>query len=222
MRRYKLGKMFFLIMAIVLLNVQNVMAYTEKIPVVDMDRIGSLLITMQDAETLKLLTDGSLTLYHVADVHLEKDADYSYVLTEDFADMNVDLKTLDADLANRFASYIEEKKIAGLKQSVNDSGKVEFDNLELGLYLIVQEEATQGYYKIKPFLVSVPLEENNEFIYDVNATPKMETLKKVPQTPDIQLTGDETQVEKWIMILGASCIILCGILLLSRKKLKRT
>ena len=46
-----------------------------------------------------------------------------------------------------------------------------FRGLELGLYLIVQTEASKGYEPINPFLVSLPMAEDGKWNYAVDASP---------------------------------------------------
>lgn len=57
--------------------------------------------------------------------------------------------------------------------SVNTNGTVIFSGLEAGIYLVVQEEAAEGYKKIKPFQVTLPLKENGAYVYTINAAPKI-------------------------------------------------
>lgn len=57
--------------------------------------------------------------------------------------------------------------------SVNTNGTVIFSGLEAGIYLVVQEEAAEGYKKIKPFQVTIPLKVNGAYVYTINAAPKI-------------------------------------------------
>ena len=47
---------------------------------------------------------------------------------------------------------------------------------------MVQTKAANGYEAVKPFLVSVPMNENGTYAYDVDATPKMSTLTETEPT----------------------------------------
>ena len=61
----------------------------------------------------------------------------------------------------------------------------------MGLYLVVQTTAAENYNVINPFLVSVPIQENGKYVYDVDALPKVGTAtKKTPDTPDEPDTPD--------------------------------
>lgn len=67
---------------------------------------------------------------------------------------------------------------------ISDLGVAEFDDLEVGLYLVVQTTAAENYNVINPFLVSVPIQENGSYVYDVDALPKVGTAaKKTPEPP---------------------------------------
>lgn len=66
-----------------------------------------------------------------------------------------------------------------------------FRGLELGLYLIVQTEASKGYEPINPFLVSLPMAEDGKWNYAVDASPKVgaytPTKPDTPPTPPTRL-----------------------------------
>lgn len=64
-------------------------------------------------------------------------------------------------------------------QSVED-GKATFTGLSTGLYLIVQNNAADGYSKLAPFLISVPYMDNGEYQYHVTASIKSE-LEREPE-----------------------------------------
>lgn len=61
------------------------------------------------------------------------------------------------------------------------NGRAVFRNLSTGLYLIVQEEASDGFSAIRPFLISLPRMEDGSYVYHVKATIKSE-LERAPET----------------------------------------
>ena len=68
---------------------------------------------------------------------------------------------------------------------MNEEGYANITKLPQGLYLVVQTEASHGYEAIKPFLVSIPMPDGDNWIYDVDATPKVgATIPETPDTPD--------------------------------------
>lgn len=148
-------------------------------PVPDLDREGTISLIMQETDSQKAVPGGTMTLYQVADVE-ENDGNYFYTLTEAFSGSGEKLTELDAELAERLADYAEKKDPAGITKKIDSEGKVVFEKLKPGLYLLVQKEAAKGYYRINPFVISVPMEEDGSYVYDVSAAPKMEGTEKRP------------------------------------------
>ena len=157
---------------------------------VDLRLTGSLKVSLYDSETSEAVGGGTLTLYRVAKVKKDN-ANLSFVYTNGFEDCGVELGDLsEGELAGRLA-----EKIAATAESttveISDLGVAEFGDLEVGLYLVVQTTAAENYNVINPFLVSVPIQENGSYVYDVDALPKVGTAtKKTPDTPDTPSTPD--------------------------------
>lgn len=158
--------------------------------VVDLSRTGSIKVSLYDSETSEAVGGGTLTLYRVAKVQKDN-ANLSFMYTNGFEDCGVELGDLsEGELAGRLA-----EKIAATAESttveISDLGAAEFGDLEVGLYLVVQTTAAENYNVINPFLVSVPIQENGSYIYDVDALPKVGTAaKKTPEPPDTPDTPD--------------------------------
>lgn len=152
--------------------------------VVDLSRTGSIKVSLYDSETSEAVGGGTLTLYRVAKVQKDN-ANLSFVYTNGFEDCGVELGDLsEGELAGQLA-----EKIAATAESttveISDLGVAEFGDLEVGLYLVVQTTAAENYNVINPFLVSVPIQENGSYVYDVDAMPKVGTAaKKTPEPPD--------------------------------------
>lgn len=150
----------------------------------DLSRTGSITLSIVDPDSKVGVGGGAFSLYRVATVRLDNDADYSFELTEDFAPSGEALDTLDGELARRLSSYALANGLHEVGSlEVVDSGIVRFSDLDLGLYLLVQTKAADGYRSVSPFLVSLPLEEDGTLVYDVDASPKMETLTHTPEEP---------------------------------------
>ena len=59
-----------------------------------------------------------------------------------------------------------------------------FSGLEEGIYLVVQTKAAKGYEMFSPFLISLPMRENGQWKYQVEAMPKIEaSVSGKPETP---------------------------------------
>lgn len=180
----KAGILLCALCTVAMLAAAGMTAYAHEVP--DMTRKGSVHITMQlDGEAVP---GGTLTLYRVGEIH-EDDGNYSFVPEEEFRDWGESFGEEDffekedsARLAESLAEYVREQGMTETIREIGADGKVSFTDLELGLYLLVQDAAAEGYNKAAPFLVSVPMTENGSYLYDVDASPKVE-LTKAPAKP---------------------------------------
>lgn len=164
---------------VLLLCTISITAYAHDVP--DSSRKGSVSVTMRTTETA--VPGGTLTLYRVGDVY-EDNGNYSFVLSGDFSGSKEPLKDIQsAALAKSLSDYAKKNNLTGTTQTIDNNGKVDFTDLKLGLYLLVQNKAAEGYNEVDPFLVSVPMMENGVYVYDVDASPKVETLTKTPGNP---------------------------------------
>lgn len=211
----------------VLLGLTAMNAYAHEVP--DMAKKGAIHVTMQlDAETV---SGGTLTLYRAGVVD-EEDGNYSFVPEDAFLGWGNSFEFEDsARLAGSLAEYVREQGMSGRTREIGSDGTVSFYDLELGLYLLVQNVAAEGYNKAAPFLVSVPMEENGSYIYDVDASPKVELTKapveppepeepKMPAGPKLPQTG---QLNWPVPLLAASglCLLSAGWLLYFGKRKSR-
>lgn len=146
-------------------------AYTP----IDALKTGSLTVSITDGKSIGT----ELTLYQVADVAVDN-ADQQYVLTEDFTGCGPDLASLDdpEGLAKDLSAYVSEYRPAGTTKPVTTDGSVTFDDLPLGLYLVLQKNVQPGNTIVNPFVASVPrINEKGEWEYDVDASPKAGTYE---------------------------------------------
>lgn len=145
----------------------------------DLSRKGSVSISFQDKGTS--VVGGEVCLYPIA-YAFDEDGDFLYEYTNGLENCGIDLGNLeDSKLASRLESALSEnaKKTTA---TVGSDGKAVFSDLTPGLYLLKQSKAADGYEAVSSFLVSVPQKEGDSWIYDVDASPKMETLSKTPET----------------------------------------
>ena len=176
---------------------------------------GSITIALHESGGQGTVYGASFQLYKVADADMSG-INLRYTLTDAFAGSSEKLNNLDQSTAKSLAQYAQDKKIKGKTASADKSGKVSFNGLDNGLYLLVQEGTAKGYYAASPFLVSIPMTdpEGTGWIYDVDANPKVErdqhtspeniTVKKVwadensadrPKEIEIELLRDGICIE---------------------------
>lgn len=214
-----------LLLAALLLGMLPITVYAHEVP--DLDQRGSIAVTMTFRETA--VPGGSLTLYKVGNVDAE-DGDYFFTYTKEFSQCSIPVTELSsAKLSEALDEIRKEKNLQGImKQNIGENGQVVFSNLELGLYLVVQDKAASGYNTVNSFLVSIPSMEDGSYTYDIDASPKVE-LEKTPvseqTTPSSQKTSENNQPKtgdtdgpKFLSALGVLLSALCVLVWSYRRK----
>ena len=164
------------LLAALLLLALSVTAAAHDVP--DLTKTGSVTVTMRRGETA--VPGGTLSLIPVGEI-AEENGDYSFVPLEAYAEAAGDFDDLtDPTLAEQLAGIAREQK--GVTLTVGQDGKVVFGNVEPGLYLVLQKQAAEGWNCASPFLISVPNMQDGIYVYDVEASPKVE-LTPAPETP---------------------------------------
>jgi len=143
---------------------------------------GSIHINLYDSTNNKALSGGELTVYRVAEVQ-RKNGNLSFEYCGDFDGCAIELGDLtDSTLAGQLQEFLPANA-EGIVQAVGNDGNVVFDDLELGLYLVVQTKASNGYKPVNSFLVSLPMAEDGQWNYEVDASPKVGAYTPEPETP---------------------------------------
>ncbi len=179
----------------------------------DFSQTGSITVNLQSSDDGTTVQDGVLAIYQVADLYLD-DGNMAYAYTESFTDCTEDLSDVTvASLAASLADYAENNGVDGTEETIGTDGTVTFEDLTLGVYLIVQTTKSTGYYTMDAFLVSLPMAEDGEWVYVVDASPKVaiytETETSTEESPE---TLPQTGQLNWpVPILAASGLVLFAI-----------
>lgn len=148
----------------------------------------SILLEGKDGDQTVPVRGAELNVYQVASVE-ENDGSLAYTYTDRFRSATSSLENIQSQ------SMIQELELLAINLEAPDysgqtdeEGNLLFENIPLGLYLVIQPEPADGFYAIKTFLVSVPsVDQNGNYVYDVDASPKTE-LEKLPSTPSATTT----------------------------------
>ncbi len=179
----QLKRITSLIMVALLICMLSVTAFAHEIP--DVSRKGSITVVIEDGD--KRVPGGSLTLYKVGDV-AEDDGNYFFELTEAFRASGVSLDDIESDqVAKDLAKYAVNVGAYGDTEDIDNEGRLVYRDLDVGLYLVVQKEAANGYLPINPFLVSVPMVDSEGYLYDVYAEPKVDDPEETTEDEDISV-----------------------------------
>ena len=133
-------------------------------------QVGSIRVVLGKDE--EVVSSGSVTLYRAG-----KAISGGYRLSEAFGGGVVAWEDADSPA---LAWWLAEQAGAGGTTLLLDAdGRADFTGLGTGLYLLVQDQAAEGYYPMVPFLVQLPYEGQ----WDVQAVPKTERLpEELPKT----------------------------------------
>ena len=179
----------------------------------DVDRPGSVSVTLMDQVEKTPISGAELSLYYVASV--EQTANHALIYTFTKAFENCGCALADPKLSVKLAAFVQEHAIPAERLVTDTHGSVSFANLPLGLYFVMQTNTVAGYATCTSFLVTVPNYDTSGYVYDVNASPKTDivrltdiTIKKVWNTDasaseaesvTVQLLRDGVVVETAIL-----------------------
>lgn len=147
----------------------------------DGNRKGTVTVEMEYDG--RAVAGGILTAYRVGQIK-EEDGNWFFEKTDAMTAFGGSYEDIgSAELAEKAAAFVEKHQLPAYGTAKNRNGKAVFSGLELGLYLVVQTEASEGYEPLKPFLVSVPMSEDGGYVYEVNAEGKFE-LHRESESPE--------------------------------------
>ena len=169
----------FITLVIALMAVLPMQVFAQSAP--DLSRTGTITVTLKDEGSP--VSGGTLLYYQVGKVVLAEDGNYKFVLTDAFAGSGLSLDNFESpSLASDLASYSAKNRLHSTTVNIGKNGTAVMKNLELGLYLIVQDLAAEGYEEFGPFLVSLPRYDGENYVYTVDASPKV-SVEPLPDEP---------------------------------------
>ena len=166
----------------------------------DSDGVGSISVTLIDRDRKTPITGAELSLYYVATVSLNSNNNLSYTFTDTFENCGCALD--DPALSVKLDAFVQEHPVFVERLGTDGDGKASFTNLPLGLYFIKQTNTVSRYAPCTSFLVTVPNQSTDGYVYDVNASPKTDvarltaiTIKKVWNTDASAKAADSVTVQ---------------------------
>lgn len=172
---------------------------------IDLNKKGSLSLTMSCSHGYRC--GGNIALYYVAEF---KWTGHSFILqyTDHFENCPLPLNSItDKMAAEDYKNYVIANEIV-VDRNILYDGETVFEDIPLGLYLVIHEEPSEGFTTALPFLVTVPMSHGDYWEYNVDATPKVELEhfgEMIP--PGIPQTGQL----KWpIPVLAVCGVVVFG------------
>ena len=154
----------------------------------------------------KPLSGGTLTLYRVGDV-MEDNGNFGFAWRTELNCMLKMDNLQSPETAQKVLECVKQYNISGV--TADNNGKVVFEELEVGLYLIEQQTEADGYSKITPFLISLPQWEDDHYVYSLTAVAKGEIKKEsgvLPYSGRIPYTGQLKWPVPVLFVIGAILI----------------
>ena len=182
-------KYLFLLIITFLLSNNLVLANTSD-HIIDFNKKGKITITLKESIDNTKVEGAEITIYKVANATSENN-NLVFKYIDSIKNCDGDLSNLtDISLASKIDKCIENIDLTSQTNLTNELGIVEFNNLDLGLYLVKQTNKVEGYSNIDSFLVTIPKEIDNKWTYEINANPKTDIIRLM----------DITVEKKWDMV----------------------
>lgn len=164
---------------------------------IDLSKKGSISVTLKEKSENVLIDGAEITIYHIGDASI-KDNNLVFNKREELT-CDVSLDNLkDTKLVSDIAKCINDNIIKYV--GTTDNGKVTFNNLNQGLYLVTQTKSTEGYSDIDSFLVAIPKVEDNKWIYNINALPKVDIYKVIDLVVEKKWNTISKNIPKYVNI----------------------
>lgn len=157
--------------------------------------------------------------WKIGEVDVNSDPVYTFV---EEIDSDIDLNALptkplsdNRNAAKELSSLVEDSGITPLYATSDKEGMVYFNNLETGVYLIIQEDGAK-YGTMDPYILSIPYTEDGiTYMYDVVTAPKAEPYVE----PEEVETGVRTNYVPYFLLAGLSFLGI-GYILYQRNKMR--
>lgn len=164
-------------LSILLLMLFTFCANILSVNALDFTKKGSIEITLIEKEEQTKINGAELTIYKIADAK-EENHNLVFEYVSELSDCKVSLDNLDNDNISEEINKCLNDSVKGISL-VTEDGKVNFEDLDLGLYLVKQTNKVEGYSVITPYLVMIPRVINDEWTYNVTSKPKTDIIRVI-------------------------------------------
>ena len=141
----------------------------------DAGKTGSISVTLREQYQKIPIAGAQLYVYYIATVGINTEGERSYTYTEAFADTGIALD--DPEFSAKLNAYLAYHDVPAIKLVTDAEGTAGCGNLPLGLYFVRQVNTVEGFAPCVPFLVTIPMEYEDGYVYAVNASPKTAVAK---------------------------------------------
>lgn len=175
-------------------------AWALEHPVPDASATGSVSFSLV-SKSGKAEAGAKLSLYKVANVASD-DGDFVWELSAAFADSGADVSAIDAPETAADLARAASGKKADAVVTTDANGAAKAAGLPVGAYVVVQEQALEGFVRLVPFVFTIPSyvegedvpEGYGEYVYDVQAEPKVLPVGEVAASDEDVVDEGRTNV----------------------------
>lgn len=175
-----IGKLYIVLMIVVSILCANVNVYADTF---DMSHKGSITMTLRTTGDNVSVKGAKFAIYKAADCGVYNDV-LQHFWTSEFEAAGLDISLVDKEAtASSAASFAKNSGLARDIVTTDSNGKFVKDDLEVGLYLVVQINTVSGFTVASPFFIAVGTLDGEDVTYDSDASPKV-SVKKKNSTPE--------------------------------------
>ena len=175
---------YFLCIALAVALLLSMAATAVAADIADYDPAKKTSISLTLSDGTNVVRGAQVSVYRIADLIIDNSG-YNYSYLENYTNCGIVIDDPQSrDLAEAMYSYVFDNSIAPTVERYSDvNGYVYFGDLEQGLYLIAQTSEVEGFTSFSPFLTYLPITDESGWVYDVNATPKVDISPDEPDNP---------------------------------------
>lgn len=143
--------------------------------IVDFEGRGTIELLLKESTDGTMVSGAEISIVKIAKA-IDKNNNLAFEYVDEISDCSLLVDEI-KDVSSELLECVDKSNLKYDKKITDKNGMVKFNNLELGLYLIKQTNKLEGYSSFLPFLIMIPEFINDEWNYDIEATPKTDIIK---------------------------------------------
>lgn len=143
--------------------------------IVDFEGRGTIELLLKESTDGTMVSGAEISIVKIAKA-IDKNNNLAFEYVDEISDCSLLVDEI-KDVSSELLECIDKSNLKYDKKITDKNGMVKFNNLELGLYLIKQTNKLEGYSSFLPFLIMIPEFIDDEWNYDIEATPKTDIIK---------------------------------------------
>ena len=143
--------------------------------IVDFEGRGTIELLLKESTDGTMVSGAEISIVKIAKA-IDKNNNLTFEYVDEINDCSLLVDEI-KDVSSELLECVDKSNLKYDKKITDKNGMVKFNNLELGLYLIKQTNKLEGYSSFLPFLIMIPEFIDDEWNYDIEATPKTDIIK---------------------------------------------